>query len=218
MKKLVMLILLTFLLSKFTAISQTNTQIDNKKEISLLFGLNQVLFTNGFNFELNYWDNDFVIDYSHGFGLEFKGDLISEEAKNQSLNFEVSQSLGIGLGYRISKGLNLRLEPKLHIWNVYYKDDFEKRDNKISTYNTYTLGLGLYYKWVPFESEDNFLRGLTIAPSFRWWPNVASSLDNNELNYFNNKTNKVEIHKANNIGIANSSFFVNVSIGYTIGI
>jgi hypothetical protein len=57
---------------------------------------------------------------------------------------------------------------------------------------------------------------LTIAPSARWWPNVATSLNNNEIRYQNERTGKQEIHKANNIGVSNTPFFVNVSIGYTI--
>jgi hypothetical protein len=189
-----------------------------EREISLVFGLNQPIVANGFNFELNYWTRRFVFDYSHGFGLEFKGNLVSEEAKKQHLSFNISHSLGIGFGYRFTKNFNLRIEPKLHRWEVYYDDQFNSKDLKINIYNTYTLGLGAYYRWIPFEKKAGALRGFTIVPSARWWPNVGSSLDNNKFDYLNAKTGKTETHEANNIGISNTAFFVNVSVGYTFGL
>ena len=185
-------------------------------KLGILFGLNQIFITNGFNVEINYWLENFVLDYSHGFGLELKNNLVSVEAKNQKLNFNISHSLGVGVGYRITKNFNIRLEPKLHVWEVYYEDQFKIPNQKIKDYKTYTLGLGAYYLWKPFHHESNFLSGLTVAPSIRWWPNIDSTLKNNELKYFNDKAGKDEIHKVNNIGYNNSSFFANISIGYTI--
>ena len=187
----------------------------NNHEFSIVFGLNQPIITNGFNFEINYWTKNFVFDYSHGFGLEFKGNLVSDEAKKQRLSFNISNSVGIGFGYRFAKNFNLRFEPKIHIWEMYYDDQFKKNDNLIKKYNTYTLGLGAYYRWTPFKNKENFLKGITISPSVRWWPNIASSLNDNKLDYQNSKTGKNEVHLANNIGISNSPFFINISIGYT---
>jgi hypothetical protein len=200
----------------FFASNELIAQKQNR-ELSLVFGLNQPIVTHGFNFELNYWMKNFVIDYSHGFGLELKGGLVSEEAKLQHLNFNISHSVGIGFGYRFTKNLNLRLEPKIHRWDVYYDDQFKIKAAKITSYTTYTLGLGGYYRWTPFDKKDNILKGITIVPSVRWWPNVASTLDNNELHYYNSRTGKNEIHHANNIGISNSPYFLNISVGYTFG-
>jgi len=185
-------------------------------EVSLLFGLNQPIVTKGFNFEVNWWMKKFVIDYSHGFGLKFRDNLVTAEARDQHLAFNIRNSLGIGFGYRFTENFNLRIEPKIHVWEMYYDDQFKTSAGKITTYNTYTLGLGAYYRWMPFAKKDGLIRGLTIAPSVRWWPNVGTSLGNNELHYQNSRTGKEEVHKANNIGISNSPFFVNVSIGYTI--
>lgn len=98
---------------------------------------------------------------------------------------------------------------------MYYDDAFKTVAGKIKTYSTFTLGLGAYYRWTPFEKQSNMLKGLTIVPSVRWWPNVASSLKNNEYAYYNDRTDRVEVHKANNIGISNSPVFMNISIGYT---
>ncbi len=187
------------------------------KPFSILFGLNQPIVTNGFNVELNYWFKRFVFDYSHGFGLQIKGNLVSKEAKEQHLAFNITHSIGVGFGYCIFRNLNLRVEPKIHIWEVYYDNQFKSKSTKISEYTTYTLGLGLYYRWLPFHKKQNALNGLTIAPSVRWWPNVATTLKEDKLNYINTITGKNEIHKANNIGAANTPFFANVSIGYSFG-
>lgn len=187
------------------------------KPFSLVFGLNQPIVTNGFNFELNYWFKGFVIDYSHGIGLQIKGDLVSKEAKEQGIAFNISHSIGIGFGYCFFRNFNLRVEPKIHIWEVFYNNQFKSKTSKISEYTTYTLGLGAYYRWLPFYRKENILSGLTIAPSIRWWPNIATTLKNDKLTYFNTTTGKEEIHKANNIGVANTPFFANVSIGYSFG-
>jgi hypothetical protein len=185
-------------------------------EVSLLFGLNQPIVTHGFNFEVNWWMKKFVIDYSHGFGLKFRDNLVTPEARDQHLAFNITHSLGIGFGYRFTENFNLRIEPKIHVWEMYYDDQFKSPQGKIATYNTYTLGLGAYYRWMPFAKKEGLIRGLTIAPSARWWPNVATSLNKNEVRYQNLETGKEEIHKANNIGVSNTPFFVNVSVGYTI--
>lgn len=189
------------------------TVSNDKSKASLVFGLNQPLVTNGFNFEVNYWLKNFVIDYSHGFGLQFKENLVNDASKEQHLNYNIRHSLGIGLGYRFTTDFNIRIEPKLHIWDVYYDDMF--KSNKITSYTTYTLGLGAYYKWMPYKTKDNILKGVTIVPSIRWWPNISSSLTDNKFTYFNQKTQITETIKANNIGLSDSPFLANISIGYT---
>lgn len=189
--------------------SQTN-------QISVVFGLNQPIVTKGFNIEIDYWTKHFVFDYSHGINLQFTGNLVSKEAKAQQISFNIGHSLGVGVGYRITDNFNLRIEPKLHTWQVYYKDQFKTGQGKIANYTTYTLGLGAYYRWQPFKHNASFVNGITIAPSIRWWPNITSSLENNQLIYLNLKTNRQEVHHPNNIGFSNSPFFANVSVGYTL--
>jgi hypothetical protein len=213
MKKVTLIILFLIVSVAINAQEQSKS-----REVSLLFGLNQPLVTNGFNFELNYWTKKIVIDYSHGFGLEFQDDLTTPEAHDQHLAFNITHSLGIGVGYRFTKGFNVRLEPKWHIWEVYYDDAFKTPEGKITTYSTFTLGLGAYYRWMPFHKKQNALKGLTVVPSLRWWPNVATSLENDEFEYYNTRTEQTEVHQANNIGIGNTPFFLNVSVGWTIGI
>lgn len=205
---------LIFLFALYSVASQAQLKTRNH-EVSLVFGLNQPLVTKGFNFEVNYWTRKFVIDYSHGFGLQFRDNLVSKDARDQKIAFHITHSAGIGFGYRFSERFNLRLEPKWHVWEMYYDDQFKTAAGKITTYNTFTLGLGAYYRWSPFEKQDNLLRGITIVPSVRWWPNVATSLKNGEYEYYNEQTDRQEVHTANNIGMSNTPFFVNISVGYT---
>ena len=213
MKKVTLSLLLAIL--SFSMNAQDKSE---PNQISLLFGLNQPIVTNGFNFELNYWTKKIVVDYSHGFGLEFTDDLITQQARDQHLAFNITHSLGIGVGYRFTRAFNLRVEPKWHIWEMYYDDAFKTSEAKITTYSTFTLGIGAYYRWMPFYKKQNGLKGFTVVPSFRCWPNVATSLDNGIYEYYNTRTDQTEIHHANNIGMGNTPFFVNVSVGWTIGI
>ena len=50
---------------------------DEKFRFSLVFGLNQPIVTQGFNLEANYYTKYFVFDYSHGFNLHFKDNLVT---------------------------------------------------------------------------------------------------------------------------------------------
>lgn len=201
----------------FSFPSRSFTQV-HPKEFSLVFGLNQPLFMQGFNFETVFWTKQFVVDYSHGFSLKLRGPLLAGEPVRQHLSFNLPHSIGVGIGYRINENLNLRLEPKFHLWQVYYNNELNQKNKMIKQYTTYTLGLGAYYRLIPFKNKVSVLKGLTLVPSVRWWPNVHSSLKNNQFNYFNHITAQEETHNANNIGIANTPFFYNISIGYTFQI
>src|SRR5262245_31313213 len=117
MKKILAAIFL-FTFAKATPLLAQQTK--QPKEFSVLFGLNQPIINQGFNVELNYWTKHFVFDYSHGFGLKFEDNLVSKEAKAQHLKFNITHSLGFGFGYRFTERFNVRLEPKLHIWEMYY--------------------------------------------------------------------------------------------------
>ncbi len=216
MKKLRLIFILIFSIGYLNA-QTPYLEANQKYKLSIVFGLNQPLATQGFNIELNYYTKHFVFDYSHGFNLKIRDNLVSKEAKNQHLKFNIPHSLGFGIGYRITPELNVRIEPKLHIWEVFYENETYQKQNQLKKYNTFTLGLGAYYRWQPFRKKDNFTQGISVIPSLRWWPNVYTNLANNKFDYFNKITNKNETHKANNIGVANSPFFANVSVGYSFG-
>ncbi|MBI3218679.1 MAG: hypothetical protein HYZ44_04145 [Bacteroidetes bacterium] len=203
-----------FALLLFSFIAQAQNEPE-KNRFSLVFGLNQPLVLRGFNVEGNYWMKNWVIDYSHGFNLHADGKAIADEYDRQKVNFKITHSLGLGIGYRFTKSFNLRLEPKLHIYETYYEGQDQSSATSLVNFHTVTLGLGAYYRWMPFEKKEGFAKGITIVPSIRYWYKVDSSLPNDQHAYFNTLTNQNEILKAPNIGAANTPWIINVSVGYT---
>lgn len=198
----------------------------NKKEkkdliyanrVSILAGLIQPSILKGGNFEVTYFTKKFSFDYSHGFSLDIEGSTVTGDAKDQKLAYHLPYSTGFGIGYRISSNLDIRVEPKMHSWKVYYDGEKPVEANFINEYKTYTLGIGAYYRYFPFQKNDNWLKGLTTSTSLRWWPNVRSTLPNDKFTYQNKYTNKEETIKASNIGIAGSQTLFNISVGYTFG-
>jgi len=143
--------------------------------------------------------------------------MITGAMKAQHLVAHVPYSTGFGVGYRFTSWLNLRVEPKWHRFEIYYEGESQTLSNRVVAYNTFTLGLGLYGKWHPFKTKNNFLRWIMIAPSVRWWPNVASTLNDDGYTYFNKITNQTEVHQAMNVGVGNTPWLVNISIGYRFG-
>jgi len=209
--------LILFVLLLTTSVSTLWAQ-DKNHEAAILFGLNQPLLLSGFNIEANYFTKKMSFDYSHGVSLEYQGSMITGAAKEQHLVAHLPYSTGFGVGYRFTSWLNLRVEPKWHRFEIYYEGEEQTLANRIVAYNTFTLGLGLYGKWHPFKKQNNFLRGIMIAPSVRWWPNVSSTLTNDSYTYFSKVTNQTEVHEAMNVGVSNTPWLVNISVGYKFGL
>jgi len=210
MKKTLLLFVVAALTSKIFA-------QENEHEAAILFGLSQPIFLSGFNIEGNYFTKKMSFDYSHGISLEYQGSMITGAAKEQHLVAHLPYSTGFGIGYRFTSWLNLRVEPKWHRFEIYYEGEEQTLVNRIVAYNTFTLGLGLYGKWHPFKRQDNFLKGIMVAPSVRWWPNVASTLSSDGYMYYNKITDQTEVHKTLNVGANNTPWLVNISIGYRFG-
>lgn len=180
-------------------------------------GVSQLLL-GGFNVQAEYTTNRLVVDYSHGFNLRFSGQTASTDAQAQNLNETLRSTLGIGIGYRLTPTLDVRFEPKLHSYEVYYNGGAETAANRLTSYRTVTLGVGAYYRYYPFRRQENGLAGILIMPSVRYWPNVGSSLTNNKLTYVNRTTNRTETYRAATQGIAGTGgLFANVTVGYTFG-
>lgn len=215
MKTLILIITL-YLLSFFSVAAQNKSEATNTPyQWSILFGLNQPIVFKGFNAEVNYKTEKWIFDYSHGFNLHVDGSTLDNEYEHQKINFKITNSLGFGVGYRFTKAFNVRFEPKVHFYETYYDGQQETKSNSIANFTTYTLGIGAYYHWQPFENKNSFLKGITIVPSVRYWYQVDSTLDHNEFTYFNTQTNKTETFKAPNIGLANTPLVLNVSVGYS---
>jgi hypothetical protein len=196
-------------------------QPEKKKELlysnkfSVLAGLIQPLALGGGNIEVNYTSKRMIFDYSHGFNLNPPS---AGAFKDQKVELKLPFSTGFGIGYRINSFLDIRFEPKLHSFEVYYKDESKTDANKIKDYKTFTLGAGLYYRYFPFRNRSSkFLQGITTSASIRWWQNVGSTLSNDEFSYDNKLTRKKETQKAANIGFGNTPLVMNIGIGYTFG-
>ncbi len=203
------------------SISKSLAQPELKKDFlysnkfSVLFGLIQPLVTKGFNVEVNYATKRMMFDYSHGISLDPP---VAGNFKTQNVVLNIPYSTGFGVGYRFTSFLDLRFEPKLHSWKVYHKNDEQTNANKVADFKTFTLGLGLYFRYMPFKnSENKILQGITTNVNIRYWQNVGTTLRNDEFSYFNKTSNKNETLKAPNIGIANSPIIFNAAVGYTFG-
>lgn len=184
---------------------------------SILAGLIQPMILKGGNIEMTYFSKKISFDYSHGFLLNMSGSTMVGDAKAQKLAYHLPYSTGFGIGYRITSFFDIRIEPKMHSWEVYYDGETQNKVNLIKSYKTYSLGLGAYYRYMPFRKKDGWLQGITTSTSLRWWPNIITSLKDDKFTYHNKITNNDETLKASNIGIAGSQFLFNISIGYTFG-
>lgn len=178
-------------------------------------GISQLLL-GGYNVQAEYTTKRMVFDYSHGFNIGLSGKAASLVAQDQQLNETLKSSLGIGIGYRITPAFDIRVEPKLHFYDVNYNGQTEAGNGRLTSYKTVTLGLGAYYRYYPFRRHNNALAGILVMPSVRFWPNVWSSLDDNKLTYVSKATNRTETYKAAPQGFPGTNgLLANVTIGYT---
>lgn len=215
MKKILLFSLLTLLAFYCQSQQQVHSTFGYSHRFSILAGLIQPIALRGGNVEMNYTTRHLIFDYSHGFNLNppTMGDL-----KNQQVVLHLPFSTGFGIGYRITSGLDIRFEPKLHSWEVYYAGESQISNNRIQRYKTFTLGAGVYYRYFPFQnSNSKFLQGITTSSSLRYWPNAGSTLSKDEFTYTNKITGKTETLEASGIGMGYTPFIVNCAVGYTFG-
>jgi hypothetical protein len=197
--------------------AQQNPEEKFDTRINVLFGLTQPLFAKGFNIEGNFLYKRLAFDYSHGVSLDFSGNTVSGELKEQHLQVHVPYTTGFGIGYRFVPWLSLRVEPKWHRFEIFYEES-QSESNQIVSYNTFSLGLGLYANWRPFKNSPNALKGIMIAPSIRYWPTVSSTLSGDEFVYDNRITGNAETHHRMEAGINNTPIVFNVSVGYSFNL
>jgi len=198
---------------------QAQSQDDKKYELVFLVGTIQPFLLNGGNVELDFYTPKMVFNYSHGFSLNLESETNTTvgDVKDQGLAIHLPYSTGFGVGYRLNKYFDIRFEPKFHKFEVYYDGtDRTVAKNQITDYTTATLGIGAYFRWKPFEKQNNILKGIFTSTSIRYWQNVYSSLENGEISYSNQVTQQQEIHETTNIGIANTPWLFNIAIGYSI--
>jgi hypothetical protein len=212
---IILVVLVTFSITNSFGQTKDKKELLYSNKFSLLFGTLQPTALKGFNVEVNYTTKRMIFDYSHGVSLDppTVGDF-----KTQKVALHLPLSTGFGIGYRFTSFFDVRFEPKLHSWEVYNEGEVQNENTKIKDFKTFTLGIGVYYRYMPFKNSDNkLLQGITTSTSIRYWQNVGTTLRNDEFSYLNKNTNKTETLKAPNIGIANSPIIFNIAIGYTFG-
>jgi hypothetical protein len=215
MKNIVIIATIIFSVTNGFAQSKTKKDFLYSNRVSVLFGLLQPVVAQGFNVEVNYTTKRMIFDYSHGVSLNPP---VVGDFKTQNVVLHIPSTTGFGIGYRFSSFFDVRFESKLHSWEVYYKDETQNVANKINDFKTFTLGIGAYYRYMPFKNSSNkTLQGITTSTSLRYWQNVGTTLRDDEFSYFNKTSGSIETLKAPNIGIANSPLIFNIAVGYTFG-
>lgn len=162
---------------------------------TILAGLLQPAFLGGANVAATYFTDRWTFEYSHGMRLTYPE--VARDAETTSRLYS-PYTTGFGVGYRITRQFDTRLEFKVHGYEATLVN------GESLTYQTYSVGLGAYYRL-------HLWRGLLLEPSVRWWPNVGSSLPG-ESHAFTSADGQPLVHQAHNLG-----FFANVSLGYVLG-
>lgn len=181
-------------------------------------GLLQPIVMQGGNVAVDLFTPRFVFGVSHGFALNLRGGAVVGDASEQGLAFRIPFTTGVGVGYRFTHWLDLRAEFKWHRFDVGYDTSRGINGGDVARYDTFTVGAGLYGHWRPWRNRDSWVRGFNLSGSVRFWPNVATTLDGDALRYDNSYTGQRERHDAANIGIANSPWIVNLSVGYAFAL
>lgn len=212
--------LFTLLLICFTSAraQEKKAEIQAEKfsdlKVNVLFGMNQLLL-NGFNSEVNLIYKRFIFDYSHGVSLNLDNAILDPTNRDLGVDVHIPWTTGFGLGYFFNNWFNLRVEPKWHKFELYNMGEDQEKENLLADYTTFSLGIGAYANFQPFKKSENFLKGIMIVPSIRWWPRLSSSLDNNQLEIQSKELNQKVNHDAMEVGISNSPLIVNISVGYS---
>lgn len=187
----------------------------NEKKVNVVFGLIQPIFARGFNIEGNYIHKRFIFDYSHGVSLDLSGPSVTADLREQDVAVHMPYTTGFGIGYRLKEWINVRIEPKWHRFEFYYDGEEQNSSNQITSYNTMSLGMGVYGHYQPFKNQNSFLKGIMISPSVRFWPTIASTLEGDSYSYLNKNTVKNEEIVTLDPGPGFTPFIFNISIGYS---
>jgi len=189
-----------------------------RARVALLAGLIQPLLLQGGNVEMDLYYGRLVVGYSHGFLLQLNGDTVTGEAAQQGLEFTIPFSTGLSVGYRFLEWLDVRVESKIHRFDV--RDAASGRD--LFSYTTFTFGFGAYAQYRPFYDFDvsgdfdDWLHGFMLVGSVRFWPTVWTELPRDQREFDSPTTGRLESHQAAEIGIANTPIIVNLAVGYSV--
>jgi|JI10StandDraft_1071094.scaffolds.fasta_scaffold10442_3 hypothetical protein len=189
------------------------------RSIAVNTGLMQPLVLGGANLEVDLRLGRFIVSYSHGWSLDLGGATVVGAMRDQHVALHLPYSTGFGLGLQhylpaLRSYVDVRLEGKAHRFEAAYTSADGANRTRIADYTTFTLGGGIYWTALPFAHRRGPLGGLDISTSLRVWPRVADTLAGSQVTYANATTGRMEVHRAAAIGIADTPFLVNVSVGY----
>jgi len=163
-------------------------------QLGVNFGLSQIAL-GGFNVAAELRYKRLWLEYSHGQSLSLNklgGFALTSAERDQELTVDVPYTTGFGVGATLIDELWLGVEFKTHRFNV------SDPSGDSASYQTYSVGPVLGYKLFVW-------RGLYANAFLRYWPNVATSLEDGKVVLGPNGT----VHEAHSF-----DFFANVSLGW----
>jgi hypothetical protein len=169
---------------------------------SVMAGLVQWTLFGGGNLAGRLEAGRWVFEYSHGQGLDLNrlgGFALTKAERDADASVFVPWTTGGGVGYQITPDFHVLLEVKAHRFEVRGAD----RNRKLA-YTTFSVGPGVFYDFYLY-------RGLFLQPNARFWPNVASTLDESNARLPRADGTTYE-HESHSFG-----FFANVNLGWTFG-
>lgn len=179
-----------------TAAAEHSTAWFDGGRLTVKAGLSQPVLLNGANVAVTYKTDRLTFEYSHGMWLDYDRVGRTDVERDQNLDLYSPWTTGFGVGYRLPWRFDLRVEVKAHRYRVTPPGDAAFR------YTTVSIGPALNY-------HQPLYKGLGLDATLRFWPNVASTL-NNDRHVFTGSDGNRHIHEAHDLGV-----FPNVSVGYT---
>lgn len=179
-----------------TAQSEQPTSGLRTGHFALKAGLSQPLLLSGVNLAVAYKTNRWVLEYSHGMWLRYDRVGRTDTERDQNLDLYSPWTTGFGIGYRLPWRVDIRLEVKAHRYRV------TPPETASFAYTTFSVGPAINY-------HQPVYNGLGIDVTARFWPNVATTLDDDQRTFIDPDGNR-QTHKAHDLGV-----FPNVSLIYT---
>jgi hypothetical protein len=167
-----------------------------RPQVGVNFGLLQ-LALHGFNAAAEFRYKRLWLEYSHGQSLTLNHQPslgMTQSERDAHLHMYVPYTTGFGVGLTLIDELWLGVEFKAHRYEVSTSTGDEIK------YTTYSIGPVLGYKLFIW-------RGLHLNAYLRYWPNVATTLDGDQVAL--QAGDRLVTHKAHDFGL-----FANVSVGW----
>lgn len=165
-------------------------------EASVHFGLLQPILFGGFNTALDLRWGPLVVSYSHGQGLDYSATpslALTQQEQDAGMTLLSPWTTGGGVGMVVLDELYFLVDVKVHRYVAAVDADS-------AAYTTVSVGGEIGYRFFVW-------RGFFAQAVVRYWPNVYTSLPNDEVQLGG------ITHEAKNLG-----FFSNVMLGWAFGI